>query len=375
MASIALGTFVWIDKLTDLQNLAAELARYNLLAVDTESNSLHAYREQVCLIQFSTDNGDYLIDPIAIKDLSPLGPIFADPKIEKVFHAAEYDIICLKRDFGFKFENIFDTMHAGRILGRSAVGLGPILEAEFGLILDKRYQRADWGQRPLPPELQDYARHDTHYLIALRNNLYNELQKKARLELAMEDFRRLCNTQPSTPDKNGKSCWHVAGTQHLTPLQATVLTELCSYRETVAERVNKPVFKVLGNHQLLDLAMEAPTTREELTAKCGLNPAIVRRHGDALLQAIQRGMRRQPVQRPASTYPDRQYMRRMDILRRWRKEVAESLGVESDIVLPRDLLEEIALKNPKVGQELEQIMISTPWRFARYGSQLLELLF
>jgi ribonuclease D len=83
------------------------------------------YQEQVCLIQFSTGDTDYLVDPLALTDLTPLSPIFADPKIEKIFHAAEYDIICLKRDFGYKFANIFDTMVASRVLGKQAVGLGP----------------------------------------------------------------------------------------------------------------------------------------------------------------------------------------------------------------------------------------------------------
>ena len=110
-----------------LRTLAKELQRHPIIAVDTESNSLYAYRERVCLIQFSTPLADTLVDPLALDDLTPLAPIFADPKIEKVFHAAEYDLICLKRDFGFEFANLFDTLVAARILGRKQVGLGAIL--------------------------------------------------------------------------------------------------------------------------------------------------------------------------------------------------------------------------------------------------------
>ena len=103
--------------------MVADLSAQSRIAVDTESNSLHAYREQVCLIQFSTPEKDYVVDPLALEDLSPLAPIFSNPKIEKIFHAAEYDLICLRRDFGFKFANLFDTMHAARVLGYPFVGL------------------------------------------------------------------------------------------------------------------------------------------------------------------------------------------------------------------------------------------------------------
>ena len=97
-------SFNRIDIITqsgNLKALADELQRHPVIAVDTESNSLYAYRERVCLIQFSTPLTDTLVDPLALDDLSPLAPVFADPAIEKVFHAAEYDLICLKRDFRF----------------------------------------------------------------------------------------------------------------------------------------------------------------------------------------------------------------------------------------------------------------------------------
>src|SRR5258708_34830640 len=107
-----------------LRELVRRLHNEPLIAVDTESNSLYAYRENVCLIQISTRTQDWLIDPLAVTDLSPLGPLFADPDIEKVFHAAEYDIMCMKRDFGFTFNNLFDTMFAARIVGLKTFGLG-----------------------------------------------------------------------------------------------------------------------------------------------------------------------------------------------------------------------------------------------------------
>src|SRR5512135_3627377 len=134
---------VWIERPAALARLLDSLLQEPIIGVDTESNSLFAYQEQVCLIQFSTEMEDYLVDPLVLNNLSVLEPVFASPAIEKVFHAGEYDLICLKRDFGFTFNNLFDTMLAARILGRPAIGLAAILEEEFGLQLDKRYQRAN----------------------------------------------------------------------------------------------------------------------------------------------------------------------------------------------------------------------------------------
>src|SRR5690606_21288536 len=117
------------------------LAREPAVGVDTESNSLFAYRERVCLIQFSTPTQDFIVDPLALGDLSGLAPLFANPAQQKVFHAAEYDIICLKRDYGFQFANLFDTMVAARTLGWPQLGLAAILENHFGVKMNKRFQR------------------------------------------------------------------------------------------------------------------------------------------------------------------------------------------------------------------------------------------
>src|SRR5471030_370907 len=174
-----------------LGQLVRALASYPVVAVDTESNSLHAYRERVCLIQFSTPAADYIVDPIGLPDLNPLAPFFANPGQQKVFHAAEYDLICLRRDYNFEFTNIFDTMSAARTLGWPQVGLAAILDTHFGVKLSKKYQRADWKRRPLTPEQLNYARLDTHYLAALRDTQLEALTESGRLQEAHEEFARL----------------------------------------------------------------------------------------------------------------------------------------------------------------------------------------
>jgi ribonuclease D len=361
----------WITRPDQLKRMAADLARYPLISVDTESNSLYAYQEQVCLIQFSTGQADYLVDPLVLHDELPyLAPIFANPLIEKIFHAAEYDIICLKRDFELSFSSLFDTMLAARILGRAAVGLASILAEEFNLELDKRYQRANWGQRPLLPALLAYARLDTFYLIPLRERLKTALQECGRWELAQEDFQRLCRT--AVPEANYNDLWtRVASGQDLTPAQAAVLEELCKYRDRCAQEADLPAFKVLANQVLAEIAQLSPLTLDDLKAVKGLSPRQLNRHGERLLQAVHRGLNGKPLHRPTNHRPDERILTRLERLRNWRKLAGKNMGVESDVILPRDMMEHLAQAAPTNMEDLAAIMQDLPWRLEHFGPELL----
>ncbi len=354
-----------------VHQLAQKLLAEPIVAVDTESNSLHAFQEQVCLIQFSTPDEDVLVDPLAVPDLSPLAEVFAAPQVEKVFHGADYDVLTLKRDFGFTFANLFDTMIAARILGYERVGLGALLEAFFGVRLDKRYQRANWGQRPLPPDLLHYARMDTRYLIPLRNRLRAELEEKGLWPLAQEDFARLAALEPRD---NGRAPWEVKGAHLLSPQQRAVLAELVAYRDRIARQRNRPRFKVIGDKTLLAIAQALPRHREALRRLPGLTPGLLRQHGRALLQAVERGLKAPPRPSQRSPRPDDAYLARYEALRRWRQAKARAMGVPSDVVLPRDVLEAIAARDPRSADELAAAMADTPWRREHFGAEILALL-
>lgn len=341
-----------------------------IIAVDTESNSLFAYREQVCLIQFSTDETDYLVDPLAIDDLSALGNIFSNPKIEKIFHAAEYDLLCLKRDFDFTFSNLFDTMVAARILGRNRVGLGNLLDAEFEIRLEKRFQKADWGKRPLPADMLSYARFDTHYLIRLREKFLGELKVKNRWPIAQEDFIRMSRVTGTPPGPITTNIWRINGSRELSPQQASVLQELINYRDEKAQVYDLPPFKVLGDKTLLAIADELPSSLRDLKGIKKLGEKLLQRHGKELFAAVARGGRAKALKPPPRDRFQNGYPERVDALRQWRKAAAIKLGVESDVVLPRDLMIEIAANNPDNRQELSSIMQSTPWRLEKYGDQI-----
>lgn len=357
-----------------LQRLAAALAREPIVAVDTESNSLYAYQEQVCLIQFSTPEADYLVDPLALKDLAPLGPIFASDEIEKVFHAAEYDVMTLKRDFGFEFRRLFDTMLAARILGWKHIGLGSVLEVEFGVTVNKKYQRANWGKRPLPEEMLAYARLDTHYLIPLRDRLLEELRAADRWDLAREDFRRLREVDGHQPADDTASCWRVSGAYDLSPQKAAVLQALCEFRAGVARSIDRPLFKVINDRSLLAVAERCPHNLRELERIPEMSPKLVQRYGKSLLEAVERGLRAAPLRPPRTRRPDEAYLERLDALLEWRKLTGRQLGVNSDVIMPRDLLTEVAAKNPMGKDELGEILAEIPYRLERFGGDILAVL-
>jgi ribonuclease D len=365
---------IWVDRPAVLCRVVAEISNEPLLAVDTESNSLYAYQEQVCLIQVSSPRVDYLIDPLAISDLSPLGPLFSTPATEPIFHASEYDLICLTRDFAFQFSNLFDTMLAARILGRKAFGLGSLIESEFGISLDKHYQRANWGQRPLRPAMLAYARLDSHYLIPLRTKLKAELEEVGLWELAQEDFRRIRQVKLPVEAIPAEACGRISGSQDLTPTQAAILQSLCAYRDRQARYANLPTFKVLANEALLAIAQTNPVNMEDLAGLPGLSTKLVMRHATGLLQAVERGRHAPPLSRPRPPRRNDALLNRLDWLRTWRKEAGAKMKVESDVILPRDVMDAIAEVNPRNLEQLAKVMVDLPWRLEHFGVQILKAL-
>lgn len=344
--------------------------------MDTESNSMFAYRERVCLIQFSTPDVDFIVDTVALRDLHELAPVFANPAQEKIFHAAEGDVINLARDFGFEFVNIFDTMTAARTLGWPQVGLAAILDTRFGVTLNKKYQRADWGRRPLTAEMLDYARFDTHYLPALRDLLFQALSEQGHWPEAQEEFQRLAKIRGEERDRaiDSDAFWRVKGAFDLVPQRAAVLEALYAWREAQAERIDQPPFKVVGEPVLLALARHAPTRAEDLQRTEGLAPGQAQRYGRDLVRVIERALHAPPPVKPKVEREPDDVRERYERLHTWRKERARKRGVESDVIVPRAALHDMARRPPRTHDDLARIVDFGPWRRQAYGDELLVLL-
>ncbi len=358
-----------------LNALAERLMQEPRVAVDTEANSLYAYHEQVCLIQISIPGENYLIDPLALDDLSVLGPFFSSSDVEKIFHAADYDLIVLRRDFNFYCHNLFDTMWAARVLGWERVGLADILSTYFDVEVNKRYQRYNWGKRPLDPKALTYAWMDSYYLLDLREIQAEELKEKGRWEEAQEIFSYLCNTvELPEMDNPDKYFWRIKGAHDLPQSQLQALYKIFLWREHTAERMDRPPVKVMSNRRLLNLAQVMPRSKAELQ-DAGMTHRQINRFGDDVLKAL----RGSPVEVPPPPYennerPPAAVADRYHTLKKWRKEVAQRRGVASDVILPNAVLWELAERPPRSMKELVRYTGIGPWRQENYGPDILKIL-
>jgi len=365
---------IFVDQQPEFDQLISSLQSETILAVDTEANSLFAYKERVCLIQISSPSADYIIDPLSLEDISALGKIFNDQNIEKVFHASEYDLLILHEDFQFEFNNLFDTMIAAQILGREKLGLDSLLEEYVGLKVNKKFQRSNWGTRPLPKDMLRYAQADTHYLIDIRHRLAAELEQNDLSAIAAEDFTRACMVHLHHKDDKLAPCWRINGARKLSPQQAAVLSSLCQYREDFARKIDKPVFKVLGARTLLKLAEETPTSISQLMDMDLPGKRNLQRHGEGLIKAIKAGLAAKPLHPPQKERLDNCYLAREHALRNWRKSTARKMNVNSAVVLPRELLYKLITENPQTREDLEIVLEDVPWRQDRFGEEILSVL-
>ena len=368
-----------VETTEDAALLRQALKGVKRLALDTESNSLHAYTPHVCLIQISTDWEDFLVDPLKLDmahDGAFLGDLCADPEVEIAFHAAEYDIMMLRRDFGWTFHNLFDTMIGARVLGWEKVGLGNILEERYGVRVNKKHQRADWGHRPLDSELIRYAQMDTHYLLDLRDFLYEQLANGDHVAEAKELFDEVCLARWNGDDFDPDGFWTINKTRGLSGQEMAILRELYLYRDQKARDRDVPVFKVMGDHTLVTLAQEKPRSTHEVGHIHGISGWQEREYGRGIVEAIKRGLQAEPPQPPERNHnrPPDDVLRRYDALHTWRKERAAKRGVSSEIVVSKDTLWELARQAPATLDELAKLDSIGPWRTEFYGDEILDVL-
>jgi ribonuclease D len=365
---------IHIDTDEKLQKLVRELKNEPLLALDTESNSLYAYHTRTCLIQLSTRQQDYIIDPFAITDMQPLGTLLADEHIEKVFHAAEYDLICMHRDFGFVVHNLFDTMYAARLIHINRFGLGDLLERFFKVTVDKSHQTDNWGTRPLKQDSLIYAQMDTHYLPQLRDTLRAELEKLHRLDEAQEVFKDVLRVEVRENGFDPEGFWKLGAPNALTRRQMAILRELYLLRDAIARDEDTPPFKIFNNNVMVSIARSQPQNYTDLYDTKGLSPRYVRQWGDDLLDAIQHGRSNRLPTRPQLERPDPIMAERYALLHTWRKEVGEKRGLDSSLILARQTLWELAEKMPQTKDDLRKIEGIGKWRLEHYGDELLKLI-
>jgi ribonuclease D len=366
----------WVRSKEGLADLARALEGCSSIGLDTESDSLYHHFDKVCLVQIATDRASsFLIDTLALRDLSPLAPVLADPDVVKVLHGADYDVATLKRDFAFSFTSIFDTMIAARLLGRSELGLAALARDELGVVLDKGNQKDDWSRRPLSPKQEAYALADVRYLLELRSRLEQQLAARGRLAWLREECAAVAALEPMVRRRDPDAWLGIKGARRLAPRPLAVLRELHAWREMRAEETDTPTFKVLGNEALLKLATLGPKSPADLRAVPGVLPRL-QRQADAILAAVRRAEALpdaalpRPTRSPRPVVPD-QVLRRIERLKGWRARKAVELQLDASVVLPQRLIDRLAEASPRDRAELASIEGLRRWRAEAFGAELL----
>ena len=369
----------YIQTSAELQAIASKLNGVALLAADTEAAGYHRYRDTVCLLQLSTRLDTYVVDTIALRDLTPLAQVFSQGETEVVFHDADYDLRLLSRDFGLSVKCLFDTKIAAQFIGEQAFGLGSLVEKYLGITLEKKHQRADWAQRPLPADMLHYAAEDTRHLPELRDTLREELVKRGRLAWAQEEFRLAQDLRWAAAEE-GEAFLRTKGARDLRPRELAVLRELHAWRERAAESRDVAVFRVLSNEALLELSRRMPARIEDLANIPGLGAGLIERRGGEIIQAVQRATALAETdwprfpRHPRRPPPDAEFESRVEKLKSARDKVAEALQLDRGFLMPRQQLEDIAREKPRSREQLLQVRDMRSWQADVLGEAIVQAL-
>jgi len=368
----------WIRTPEALAEAVRALEGCRAIGLDTESDSLYHHFEKVCLLQLASDRGDaWLVDTLEVRDLSALAPAMADPALVKVLHGADYDVTTLKRDFGFVFASLFDTMIAARLLGGAEIGLAAVARDELGVSLTKQNQKDDWSRRPLTPQQETYAISDVLHLVALRDRLAAKLEAAGRLSWMREECEAVAALEPSAKRKDPDAYLAIKGARRLSPRGLAALRELHAWREGRAEQTDTPAFRILGNEALLRLAEARPGA--DLRALAGLPPRLLERHGRELraalaaAAALPEGQLPVVPRSPRPVVPDAA-LRRIARLKAWRTTKAAELKVDVSVVLPQRLIDRLAEAAPADDAGLAAVEGLRRWRVESFGPELLRAL-
>ncbi len=369
-----------------LASLIEQIQSAGRVAVDTEADSLHSYREKLCLVQISVPHSDsaasladvgpnmsiahqsdqpvcdYIVDPLANIDLEPLRRGLESKEI--VLHGADYDLRMLRRGMNLIPAKIFDTLIAARLLGIREFSLAALINRYFGLTLLKGSQKANWARRPLPARMSEYAINDVHYLLPLAEKLEGELIRCNRRDWLRQSCQRAIEQSAISRTRDHDQLWRIRGSGLLRGRSAAVLRALWQWREQEAEKADRPPFHILRNEELLNASTKFAS---------GSMPEYKHfsfRRRQAFRDAAQTALRSPESEWPVSprrfgNRPSYQTVQRIEELQRRRNKSAEELGLESSFIAPRSTLEAIAADPTRtvtllVPWQRELLGISTP---------------
>jgi ribonuclease D len=244
--------------------------------------------------------------------------------------------------------------------------------------LDKKHQRADWSMRPLTADMLDYAAQDTRWLLDLRDRLREQLEGKERLHWAREEFARLEGTR--WPDDDPSTAFlRVKGARDLTRRELAILRELVPWRDGIARGLDRATFRVASNDVLLEVARQAPTTREALAAIKGVPRGSLEARAGEMLEGVRRGLAVPEAELPrfprgARWDRDPDFEARAGALRTVRDEAAQRLALDPGVLFSRERLETVARRLPRTLDELAAVPDVRAWQVEVLGDAVLRAL-
>lgn len=366
--------FFTVESNTHLQEIAQHIQSQKIIAVDLEANSLFAYKERISLIQISTYEHDYVIDPLSIDDMEPLLHVLRNPDIRKVMHGSDFDIVSFKRDYNTGIVNLFDTLIAARFLRYPGLGLAALIAKYFGYTIDKKYQKHNWAKRPLLQEHLDYARGDTHWLLALYDIMKMQLKTISLFDAALEESAILTQKEWNGKGSHPHPYMRLKGFRTLSLEEKKKVRAIWEYRELIAEKRDVPSFRVFSNHSILPLA--ATTSSSDVFTKI-LGNSPLGRDRDVLIEKLEssaaddRSFSLPPKEHRTQSgpYTDRV----LSALRAWRNQKVEHEHIDPVIVFSNDQLKSIARAIPRTEEEFRHIKGIRRWQCALYTHVVLKL--
>ncbi len=340
---------IWIDSASGVAEAADRCAAAGRFALDTEADSMHAYFHKVCLIQVTADEENMIIDPLALEpgDLNPLWEVVGDPVVPVLMHGSDYDIRILDRDYGARVAGLEDTQVMALLLGEEKTGLAAQLDKELGVVLDKRFQRADWGRRPLKSAQLIYAAADTAHLMELTSRLRRRLEDEGRWHWAEEEFRKLEGVRHHAVEPDPYFFERIKGARALRGADRDRLFSLHQWRDLQARKMDVPPFKVVGNKPLILLATESPLNLDDLADVDGVGPNAVRRWGREILRLLRRPETApERIRLPRVPTPEAAVRKRAKELTAVRDARAGEVGLQAGLLCPRATLDAVAARQP-----------------------------
>lgn len=375
---------VHVQSTRDAGGLVEDLARAKRIALDCEAAGFHRYSDRLCLVQLSTERATYLIDPLAF-DPSPVlrGPL-EDPNVTVVMHGADFDLRLISRDLRIRLHGLFDTQIAAQLVGEETLGLAGLLESRFGVRLSKKFQRADWAERPLSEGMLEYAAEDTRHLMRLADWLTAELAEARRIPWALEECRALeaAAGELPEPEEPEDPVVRIRGARHLSPRQLTALREALAWRDEIARTRDRATFRVIAEGPLIEAVAAAPQSVAELLAIKGFPSRLAEEEGAALIERLAqvarmrdeelRGYPRSTRRGVARPTPEMEAL--AEKLKNARNRRADELGLPRGTLLSNAVVLEIARAAPRSLDALAAVEGMRRWKAEALGEDFLELI-